>query len=353
MDTLKRVILLAAASCSLLGTANADESLSLESRLKEFNQPAVVIERVISSKPKAKKVSNHTPTSKRRRLTGPCYEYSAETLRSKADAYQPHIRTNSAKYGVDEALIIAVITAESCFRQTARSPKSAQGLMQLIPATAARFGVSDPYQPSQNIRGGTRYLKFLLKRFSGKMEHAIAGYNAGEGAVDRYSGIPPYRETKEYVRRVLSVYHRLKGSSAAVRYAHKSPTTKAKAIYAVQRKTPVRGNFIKPDYKWRSRAATKAAVAAHERQQRRLIAQRTNSYTCRDSSSSKIRRSSDLIKRTKLWRRFYTVRKGVPLSTISKQTGVGLKHLLSLNRGISRLNVKVGRKVLVWQCVNR
>jgi hypothetical protein len=373
MVTLKRIILLAAASFSLSSTAIADESLSLENRLKEFNQPAVVIERVVTSKPKAvvraKKVSSRSP-SKRKRLSGPCYEYSASTLRDKASAYQPHISTNSAKYGVDEALIIAVITAESCFRQKARSPKSAQGLMQLIPATAARFGVRDAYQPSQNIRGGTRYLKFLLKRFPGKMEHAIAGYNAGEGAVDRYSGIPPYKETKEYVRRVLRVYHRLKGSSAAVQYAHSkpeakarvvytnaTPSSRAKAVYAVQRQSQSRGNFIKPDYKWRRQVTKKAAAAtARKRQQAqqqlRLNAQRAKARVCRDTRSSKVRNSTELTKRTKLLRRFYTVKKPMTLSAISRQTGVNLNYLLSVNRGISRLNVKVGRKVLVWQCAN-
>jgi len=356
MVILKRVIMLAAASLSLLSTVNADDSLSLENRLKEFNQPTVVIERVISSKPKAaakaKKVSKRSSSTKRKRLTGPCYEYSAETLRRKADAYQPYIRSNSVKYGVDEALIIAVITAESCFRQTARSHKSAQGLMQLIPATAKRFGVRDAYQPSQNIRGGTRYLKFLLKRFSGKLEYAVAGYNAGEGAVDRYSGIPPYRETKEYVRRVMRVYNRLKGRSGTTTYV-KSNTKRVKAVYAVQRTTKPRGNFIKPDYKWQRKKPTKAVATARERQQMRMIAQNGNLYACRDSSSSKIRNSSDLIKRTKLWRRFYTVKKPTTLSTISRQTGVAMKHLLSLNRGISRLNVKLERRVLIWQCVNR
>ena len=352
---LKKVIALVAASYSLVGMTSADESLSLENRLKEFNQPTVVIERVVSSKPKPvvkakpQKVSTRTSTTKRRHLRGPCYEFPADVLRQKANAYQPHIRTNSAKYGVDEALIISVITAESCFRQRARSPKHAQGLMQLIPATAKRFGVVDAYEPSQNIRGGTRYLRFLVKRFSGNLEHAVAAYNAGEGAVDRYSGIPPYRETKEYVRRVLGVYYRLKGVTRVP-----TQTGRVKATYAVSQPSKTRGNFIKPDYKWRQQSSTRAAAIARQRQQqlRRVAAPATKARVCRDTSSAKIRNSSDLIKRTKLWRRFYTVKQPMTLSTISRQTGVGLNHLLTLNRGISRLKVKLGREVLIWQCSN-
>ncbi|RVU82889.1 hypothetical protein EOL70_19465 [Leucothrix sargassi] len=348
---------LATASLSILSTVQADDSLSLENRLKEFNQPTVVIERTVVSKKttqkvkttKVKQAAKKPAKSKRSRKVVACYEYSPETLRLKANAYQPHIRNNSVKYGVDEALIIAVITAESCFRQRARSPKSAQGLMQLIPATAKRFGVSDAYEPAQNIRGGTRYLKFLIKRFSGNLSHAVAGYNAGEGAVDRYSGIPPYRETKEYVRRVLHVYNRLKGRELV------PVPQRARVIPAVNKTVQKpRGNFIKPDYKWRKQGSARTvAVATTQRQQQvRTAVQTKQAYVCRDTTSSKIRRSSNLIKRTNAWRRFYTVKKPMSLSSISKQTGVGLNHLLTLNRGISRLNVKVGREVLVWQCVN-
>jgi len=99
-----------------------------------------------------------------------------------------------------------VIGTESNFNPKARSPKNAQGLMQLIPETAQRFNVRDSYDPVQNIRGGMAYLRWLLAYFEGDVVLATAGYNAGEGAVDRYRGVPPYRETREYVKRIQTLF---------------------------------------------------------------------------------------------------------------------------------------------------
>jgi soluble lytic murein transglycosylase-like protein len=108
-------------------------------------------------------------------------------------------------YRLDPDLVLAVIQVESNFNPKALSPKQAQGLMQLIPATAKRFGVADPYDPHQNVRGGMAYLRWLLDHFNGDLKLALAGYNAGEGAVKRHGGVPPYTETQNYVRRVASV----------------------------------------------------------------------------------------------------------------------------------------------------
>jgi soluble lytic murein transglycosylase-like protein len=102
---------------------------------------------------------------------------------------------------------------ESSFSTGATSPKGAQGLMQLMPDTAARYGVTNPYDVSQNIKGGTRYLKDLLKMFNGRVDLALAGYNAGEGAVMKYGNtIPPYTETRNYVRLILKRYNTKKVS---------------------------------------------------------------------------------------------------------------------------------------------
>ncbi|MEM6904638.1 MAG: lytic transglycosylase domain-containing protein, partial [Pseudomonadota bacterium] len=103
-------------------------------------------------------------------------------------------------------LLIAVVAVESGGNPRAISPKGAGGLMQLMPATARRFGVSNSLAPAQNVRGGTRYLKWLLDRFGGDTVLALAGYNAGEGAVDKYGGVPPFRETRDYVPKVAAAY---------------------------------------------------------------------------------------------------------------------------------------------------
>jgi hypothetical protein len=111
-------------------------------------------------------------------------------------------------YGIDPELVMAVIRAESAFNVKATSNKNAQGLMQLIPATAARFGVADSWDPVQNIKGGTAYLQWLIRHFEGKVDLVLAAYNAGEGAVERYHGIPPYPETQNYVKQILSWYQK-------------------------------------------------------------------------------------------------------------------------------------------------
>lgn len=108
------------------------------------------------------------------------------------------------------ALIKAVIAAESRFDPDAVSRKGAQGLMQLMPRTARRLGVEDPFQPTENVRGGSRYLRQLIDRY-GDWSRALAAYNAGPAAVDRHRGIPPYRETRDYVKRVLTYYHAYHG----------------------------------------------------------------------------------------------------------------------------------------------
>ncbi|QBQ15532.1 lytic transglycosylase domain-containing protein [Acinetobacter haemolyticus] len=128
------------------------------------------------------------------------------------NAFDHLIRQAAQQHGVSEGLIKAVMHTESGFNVRARSPVGAQGLMQLMPATARRFNVSDAYDPQQNIFAGARYLSWLLKRFNGNTELALAGYNAGEGNVDKYGGIPPFRETQDYVRRVTSRYQNLYAS---------------------------------------------------------------------------------------------------------------------------------------------
>ncbi len=117
------------------------------------------------------------------------------------------IRFYGNQHGVDPYLIFCLMSQESKFSKIALSPKGAQGLMQLMPGTAARYGVTNPYDVSQNISGGTRYLKDLLKMFNGRVDLALAGYNAGENAVIKYGyTIPPYDETRTYVKLIVKRY---------------------------------------------------------------------------------------------------------------------------------------------------
>ncbi|TCM67238.1 transglycosylase-like protein with SLT domain [Acinetobacter calcoaceticus] len=125
------------------------------------------------------------------------------------NAYDHYIHQASQSHGVSAGLIKAVMHTESGFNANARSPVGAQGLMQLMPATAKRFKVSNAFDPQQNIFAGAKYLAWLLKRFNGNTQLALAAYNAGEGNVAKYGGIPPFKETQDYVRRVTSRYNNL------------------------------------------------------------------------------------------------------------------------------------------------
>ena len=135
-------------------------------------------------------------------------DFKVASLSLDTQSYRREIEAASGDYGVDKALVRAVIHAESAFRPNAISEAGAQGLMQLMPATAERFAVDDPFDARQNIRGGVRYLAWLLKRFNGNQKLALAGYNAGEASVVEYNGVPPYAETQSYVTLVQSLTER-------------------------------------------------------------------------------------------------------------------------------------------------
>ena len=137
-----------------------------------------------------------------------CRSVSWEKVPLNTQAFQNEISSAAQYNAVEESLIRAIIHAESAYQVDAQSPKGAQGLMQLMPATQQELAVTDPFDARLNIDGGTRYLSDLLLEFNGDIDLAAAAYNAGSGAVRKYGGIPPYEETREYVRRVRILYRR-------------------------------------------------------------------------------------------------------------------------------------------------
>ena len=137
-----------------------------------------------------------------------CRSVRWENVPLNTRAFRTEIQSASRYNSVDESLIRAIIHAESAYQPDAQSPKGAQGLMQLMPATQKEVQVSNPFDPADNIRGGAKYLSKLLAEFNGNWELAAAAYNAGPGAVNKYGGVPPYDETREYVRRVRILYRR-------------------------------------------------------------------------------------------------------------------------------------------------
>ena len=148
-------------------------------------------------------------------LTFPCYaadpkcrSLNWEKVPLNTRSFRSEIQDAAQFNAVDESLIRAIIHAESAYQPEAQSPRGAQGLMQLMPATQQKLKVSDPFDPASNIKGGTRYLADLLLEFNGDITLAAAAYNAGPTAVRKYGGVPPYDETREYVKRVEILYHR-------------------------------------------------------------------------------------------------------------------------------------------------
>jgi hypothetical protein len=203
---------------------------SLRSRLKHSsrssaskNSPGVMMDKPVSTvSPTAlvydssSAMANNAGSALRGFTTG-----SAQTDSYLIDA--------GIRNGIDPLLLYSIMHQESSFKSHAISPKGARGLMQLMPGTAVRFGVTNIFDPRQNIEGGARYVRFLLDRFEGDVDLTLAGYNAGEGAVERYGWrVPPYAETQEYVRRISRRYALLRDPNAALYAARVSSSEVAR-----------------------------------------------------------------------------------------------------------------------------
>jgi soluble lytic murein transglycosylase-like protein len=194
---MNRVFLLIFLLTLIATTAGAEVLIRVDDNGKKvfYNIPPKVVKKPVSSI-----ASNAVPL-----------RYS-----KRAGDYTALIEKACTKYSVDPALVKAVIQVESAYNSTAKSHAGAIGLMQLMPATAERFGVKQIYDPHENVHGGVQYLKFLLELFNQDLSLAVAAYNAGEGAVQRFKGIPRYTETQNYVRKVLTLYGKPNYAAAAV-----------------------------------------------------------------------------------------------------------------------------------------
>jgi soluble lytic murein transglycosylase-like protein len=162
--------------------------------------------------------TNIPPASSKAPTTPPRPSSSPLTAKTVPHATLGLVHTLARQYDIEPRLIQAIITVESNFNPQAVSRAGAQGLMQLMPDTAARYQVRDPFNPQANIEGGIRYLKDLWRLFPGELQRVLAAYNAGEQAVHQYGGIPPYPETRRYVERVLSLYNTHNSARKIYRY---------------------------------------------------------------------------------------------------------------------------------------
>ncbi len=256
-----------------------------------------------------------------------CLGQDYEALAEKAKKYEASIVKYSKKYGVSHALIKAIITAESCFNAKAVSPKGAQGLMQLMPPTAKRFGITDSFNTDLNIKAGTHYLKFLLGYYEEDILNAIAAYNAGEGAVDKYKGIPPYKETRQYVTKVAALYKL---------YSQGGVLTKA----SVSKLSPGLAKTI-----FVPRALPKSRFSPYKGRARNI-----DHGQCANRTGTRLRKSTRVEGGNGIWQRIYVVRNGDTLLRVMQKTGVHKNKIMQMNGLRSRARLKAGQELLVWEC---
>nr|CAA6826642.1 MAG: Membrane-bound lytic murein transglycosylase D precursor (EC [uncultured Thiotrichaceae bacterium] len=287
--------------------------------------------------------------SKRGYIPKTCDQYSPQVLHRKALRYRHIIHSASHKYGVNANLIKAVITAETCFRPRARSHKGAAGLMQLMPATAKRWGVTNRYNVSQNIHAGTLYLSWLLHRYGGSVRHAVAAYNSGEGTVDKYGLGVPYRETQNYMRMVMNAYGKMNGGRAP-EYMRTGGLQRVglkqskKYVRDASKLQSARQLQARIDHEVKNRKPTKKRKVRKSKKPKRLLPGcMTVSRKLHKSTYHSDRR------KTKTRTFYYTVKKGDTLGKIMKKTGKSTTTIKRYNK-IRRNIINPGQKLKISEC---
>ncbi|MGB1008492.1 MAG: transglycosylase SLT domain-containing protein [Thiolinea sp.] len=286
--------------------------------------------------------SSHALAGSSRGYVRTCDQHSPKTLHQKASQYRHIIHAASHKYGVNANLIKAVITAETCFRPRARSHKGAAGLMQLMPATARRWGVTNRYNVAQNIHGGTLYLSWLLNRYNGSVRHAVAAYNSGEGTVDKYGLKVPYRETQRYLRQVMNAYFKMNGGKAP-------EFMRAGGVIKTGLKKSVRASA--KQFQSVQKAVEKAMARDKSRKSRRKSKLRKSKRLLPSclTASKKLHRSTYHRDKGKKRSFYYKVKNGDSLGKVMRKTG---KSTVSIKRynNIRRNLIRPGQKLKVAEC---
>jgi LysM repeat protein len=228
-----------------------------------------------------------------------CDQFSGKTLERKASRFNKAIKSASRKYKVSPSFIKAVITVESCFNPLAHGTSGEKGLMQLMPRTARSIGARSTYNSWDNIHGGAKYLRFLLKRFNGNKRYAAAAYNGGPGAVSRQHG-PKFRQVRHYSNKVMRAYNKIAGKSVRSK-------SKSKSKSKINSKKSVRSKKTKRIQKAR--------------------------YLNKHKKSHRKNRS-------------YRIRKGDSLSTIARKTGISMTRLKRLNR-LRSTKIRAGKRLRI------
>ncbi len=287
-----------------------------------------------------------------------CHNLSSSTLERKANNYSKTIRSASHRYGVHEDLIKAVITVESCFQRKARGLDGEKGLMQLMPGTARRFNVKRGYNSWENVHAGAKYLSYLINRYGGDTERAIAAYNAGEGRIKRHGRI----FNRDYVRKVMTAYGKFSGKP-------RRALRKSRSSSAARKTSKRRSKARKKSARARSARSTRRAVSrrskstqnrsarSHKTKARRAVVHRRQTKTralpwrdkARTHRSRPVRQAAPRATRSAHSNRrqgaYFRVRAGHTVYEVMRQTGVPVNKIIRLNGLKAPYHLQTGQRL--------